>query len=91
MLINKPSDIFNPISITALTSEDGQNFTEVAKVEYPVELQSDPEGIKDYTLTFPETSAKYLKVVAVPVQSKPEWHARKGRKGFIFIDEIIVK
>lgn len=91
MLIDKPSDIFNPVSIAVYTSVDGTEFTEVAKEEYPVQLQNDPDGLFDYTVTFPETSAKYVKVVAEPVKSKPEWHARKGRSAFVFIDEVIVK
>ena len=87
----KYDDIFNPADITVYTSDDNKKFTEVAKAEYETEDQNDPNGTKEYTLEFPETSARYIKVVANPVPAKPEWHERPGTKGFLFIDEVIVK
>lgn len=87
----KYDDIFNPADITVYTSDDNKRFTEVAKAEYETEDQNDPNGTKEYTLEFPETSARYIKVVANPVPAKPEWHERPGTKGFLFIDEVIVK
>lgn len=90
-LIVKYDDIFNPADITVFTSEDGENFTEVAKAEYETEGQNEPNGPKEYALGFAETSARYLKIVANPVPEKPQWHERAGSAGFLFIDEVIVK
>jgi hexosaminidase len=84
--------IFNAKSMTLLTSEDGENFTEVAKMDIPVEgMMDDGNGCKDHTLTFAPTSAKYLKVVAECTTEIPEWHPGAGKPSFIFVDEIIVK
>ena len=83
--------IINPESVTVYTSEDGENFTEVAHMDIEVEGQMDDgNGCQDYTLRFDETSAKYLKVVAETSLSLPDWHPGAGRPGFLFIDEIIV-
>ena len=90
-LILKGEDIFNPLDLKVFTSEDGENFAELAAADYPVESASDPDGIKDYTLTFPETSTNYIKVTAQTVKSLPDWHGRHGRRGYCFVDEIIVK
>ena len=79
-LINKPASIYNPISIAVFTSEDGENFTEVAKAEYPADTKDVADRLEDYTLTFPETNARFMKVVASP-----------AKKAYIFVDEIIVK
>ena len=87
----KYDDIFNPAYITVYTSDNGQDFSEIAKAEYEVEAENEPNAPKEYTLEFPETSARYLKVVAEAIPSKPQWHERPGTKGFLFIDEIIVK
>ena len=87
----KYDDIFNPAYIKVYTSENGKDFTEVANAEYPVEAENEPNGPKEYTLEFPETSARYLKVVADAIPAKPDWHERPKAKGFLFIDEIIVK
>lgn len=90
-VVIKYDDIFNPATLTVLTSEDGQNFNEVGKAEYSIEGEAEVNGLKEYSVTFPETSAKYLRVVSEPVASLPAWHERKGSKGFLFIDEIVVE
>ena len=74
-----------------LVSEDGENFAEVASAEYEPAAQDFEDGIVDYTLNFPETSARYIKVIAPNIESLPTWHHAAGRKGYVFVDEIIVK
>ena len=83
--------IFNPQSIVISVSEDGKTFTEVAKAQYQPEGENDPNDLKEYTLTFPETSARYLKVWAETITSIPAWHPGAGGAGFLFVDEIVVE
>lgn len=90
-LVIKYDYIFHPNDLTISTSDNGTDFTEVASASYPTEGANDPNGPKEYSLDFPETSARYLKVVAGCLESLPEWHSGKGNPGFIFVDEIIVK
>ena len=87
---DKPSYVFLPAKLAVAVSEDGQNYTEVAVQEYEVEGRESPDMLKDFTLTFPETSARYLKITAVPVQSIPDWHYAAGRRTYVFFDEIVV-
>lgn len=90
-LIDKGSHILNPISLSVAVSEDGNEFQEVANVNYPVETAADPDGMKEYTVTFPETAAKFLKVNVGCVTSLPAWVGNPEYQGFIFIDEVLVK
>ena len=83
--------IFNPLDLVVYTSENGKDYTEVARAEYPIEGQDDTNGKKEYTVTFPETSAKYLKITSKVLEELPQWHDGRGRNSFVFIDEIIVK
>ena len=83
--------VFNPQSIVISTSEDGKTFTEVAKEVYGPEGEDEPNALKEYTLTFPETSAKYLKIWAETITSVPAWHPGAGGAGFLFVDEIVVR
>jgi hexosaminidase len=83
--------IFNPLDLVVFTSEDGKNFTEVARAEYPAEGPDEENGKKEYTLTFPETSAKYIKITSRTLEELPQWHDGRGRNAFVFIDEIIVR
>ena len=91
MLADKPSYIFFPEKLAVAVSEDGENFTEVAAVEYEVEGKDSPDMLKEFTLSFPETSARFVKVTATPVQSIPEWHYAAGKRTYVFVDEIIVR
>ena len=84
--------IFGPTYLSVLTSEDGNEYTEIARQDYSVDSNyDDGNGCRDYTVNFPETSAKYLKVQAGCLETLPEWHSGKGRPGFVFVGEIIVK
>ena len=56
-----------------------------------MEGRHEPNGIKEYSITFPETSARYLKVSAKTLETLPDWHPGAGYGAFLFIDEITVK
>ena len=84
--------IFGPKKIAISTSEDGNTYSEVAAEVYEDNGQmTEGNGCQDYTLTFAETTAKYVKVVADTYTELPAWHPGAGYPGFIFVDEIIVK
>lgn len=85
--------IFGPTYVSVLASKDGNEYTEVVHQDYPTDNNyDDGNGCRDYTVEFPETlSAKYLKVKAGCLETLPEWHSGKGRPGFVFVGEIIVK
>ena len=83
--------IFNPLDLTIYTSENGEDFTELAHTEFPVEGKvDDGNGCQKFLASFPETTAKYLKITARVIDSLPEWHSGKGHPGFVFVDEILV-
>jgi hexosaminidase len=83
--------IFNPLNLVVYTSENGEEFTEISRADFPVEGNiDDGNGCQKFSVTFPETSAKYLKVTAGTIKALPEWHSGKGRPGFVFVDEVFV-
>ena len=90
-LVLKPKRLFNPTYISVSVSEDGQNYREIAHKEYPVEVQADPNCIKEYDLSFPETAARYLKLSIGCLKGVPEWHHYFGRNASVYVDEIIVE
>jgi hexosaminidase len=84
--------IFPPTDMTISVSENGKDFTQIAHAEYVLEGGiDDGNGCQEHTLTFPESSARYLKIHAGCIRELPEWHDGAGRPGFLFVDEIIVK
>lgn len=90
-LIEKGSHILNPTNIKVSFSEDGTTFTDPVEVKYPEEGMEDPDGLKVYSVSFPETAAKFIKVKAEGPEHIPAWLGNPEYKGFIFIDEILVK
>jgi hexosaminidase len=83
--------MYAPLGLEAYVSEDCQNFEPLAAEEYPIEEETVPDGIKKYDLEFPETSARYLKVVVKTVPALPEWSERTGKPAYLFLDEIKVE
>ncbi len=80
-----------PLDLVVYTSEDGQNFTEVARLDIPDMAKDDVDGPKEYSVSFPETSAKYLKVTAGRLDRMPDWHLLKGISCSLFVDEVVVR
>ncbi|RMG66752.1 MAG: peptidylprolyl isomerase [Bacteroidetes bacterium] len=53
--------------------------------------ESRPNQIRAITARLEESCAcRYLKVVGMPERSLPGWHPGAGRKGHLFVDEILV-
>ena len=89
--VSKWEDMYAPLGLEAYVSGDGQTFEPLAAEEYPIEEETVPDGIKKYDLDFPETSARYLKVVVRPVPALPQWSERTGKPAYLFLDEIKVE
>ena len=84
--------IMNAKDFTVYTSEDGKEYTEVAHMDITSPDNIDEgNGCIDHTLTFDETSAKYLKVTAGCITELPSWHPGAGNPGFLFVGEVVVK
>ena len=88
--VNKPSQIFNPLSLVVSVSDNGVDYEDIAAIECPAECESDPDGLKNISVMFPETSARYLKVKAECMEYVPSWHHYNGRNASLYIDEVIV-
>ena len=90
-IVIKPKQQFNPTYLSVSVSDDGATYTEIAREEYATEGQFEPNGLKEYKVTFPETAARYLKVSVGCLPAVPQWHHYFGRPGCLSVDEIIVE
>ena len=81
--------VFDATGMQVEVSNDGTTFTKVASEDYSVPT-SHTSGIVRHSLSFPETDARYVKVIAKTLKTIPDWHPGKGKPGFIFVDEIEV-
>lgn len=90
-LVDKGSHIMNPVSLMVMVSDDGENYTQVYAETYPAETAADKDGMKEYTVTFPETTARFIKIEVGCFEYIPDWLGGAPHRAFIFIDEILVK
>jgi len=89
-LVEKGDWVFDARKFSVAISEDGKNFKEIAKEEYPAMTLDNPNQIYDHVLTFDPVKTQYIKVYVQPEHKLPNWHGGKGLQSFIFIDEITV-
>ena len=72
-------------------SNDGSSFTEVGTVNNTVPLDEKTSVIKDFTASFPEQKARFVRVTARVLDGLPKGHPGEGKPAWIFADEIVVK
>ena len=89
-LVEKGDWVFGPRKFSVAISEDGKNFKEIAKEEYPFMTLDNANKIYDHTLTFEPVKTQYIKVFVQPEHKLPNWHGGKGLPAYVFIDEITV-
>jgi hexosaminidase len=85
-----PSWIFLPTAMTISVSDDGRSFRTLKEDEYPVPKVSHAPKIVTWG-TETRARARYVRVQARNVGLCPPWHAGKGDKAWLFVDEIIVE
>ena len=81
--------IFLPSAVTFETSNDGITFTPVQTVSNNISPDEKDPVIKDFTATFPEQKARYVRVTAKNTVC-PKGHPGEGKPAWIFADEIVV-
>jgi predicted alpha-1,2-mannosidase len=81
--------IWYPVKIEYYISTDGVKFESVGTATEEISKSETP-SVKEFTVKT-KASARYIKVVATPMESIPLWHLGAGGKPWIFADEIIIK
>lgn len=89
MLRDQMSNIFLPESISVSVSSDGGDYKEVVVQEYD-SYEEAQNCLTDLMLTFPESSARYIRINVVPIAALPQWRSKDGGDAYVFIDEIII-
>ncbi len=89
-LISTKVGIFGPKQVEFALSNDGADFQVVATIAPdPLRQATGPECRMISTGRLKER-ARYVRVRAENASPIPSWHAAKGRKAWLFIDEITV-
>ena len=88
--IAKGDWVFDARNLSVEVSDDGKTFKKIASEEYPAMKETDKDGVVDHQLTFAPVTTQYVRVIASPEKTLPEWHGGKG-KNTIFMRETSFK
>ncbi|MFT7303711.1 MAG: glucose/arabinose dehydrogenase/cytochrome c551/c552 [Akkermansiaceae bacterium] len=81
--------VFLPTTVEFLISSDGKAFQSVAIMKHEVPVNEPTEHLTLSTKIEP-IEARYIRVNATSLGTIPDWHSAKGRKAWLFVDEILV-
>jgi hexosaminidase len=85
-----PTWIFMPEYVRFFASQDGESFEEIAEIMNTVPPEKKDALIREFKQSFPEITARYIKVFARNIGKCPDWHSGAGQPAWIFADEIVI-
>jgi hypothetical protein len=53
-------------------------------------VKNEPGTLVQQQVSFSPASMKCIKIVAKPIQVLPQWHGGKGKKGWVFMSEVVL-
>jgi hypothetical protein len=89
-LIDIGSYLMPPLSLEVWGGDDPKQLKLLNRIvpEQPTMVKR--QFLQRYDLKFSPVTARYLKLIANPVEKLPKWHPGKGQKGWFFTDEVFV-
>jgi hypothetical protein len=82
--------ILHPYTITCKYSVDGKNYFFLGEIKADTTLKYKTD-IYNFSFKANKQKIRYLKFAITATKFLPDWHAYKGNKSWVFVDEIIVK
>jgi len=83
--------IFKPEEIEILTSSDGIHYNLLFNQKNENVESQKQKRICKYGKQGGNLMCQYIKIIASPLNTIPEWHNGKGKKAWMFVDEIVVR
>ncbi|OOG72423.1 hypothetical protein B0E43_15415 [Algoriphagus sp. A40] len=90
VLVEPSNVIFPPQSIEIWGGDDPNTLRLIGKMKPSLPTKEGEPYIELVTCEFKTASAKYLKVIARPVEKIGAWSGRKGSAGMLLVDELFV-
>ncbi|ETN94314.1 c-type cytochrome domain-containing protein [Zhouia amylolytica] len=82
--------IFFPKSISVYTKDENGNYTKLSEQETSRRGDIMEDKKQRFTLNFPKTAIKNLKIVVNNYGKLPKWHDGAGSDAWLFIDEVLI-
>lgn len=85
---NTGSHIFPPEAVEVWAGRNSQDAKLIKSVKVTQPVAYDTPQISALLIPLPAAKHTYFKVVVKPVSKLPTWHSAKGKKGWVFVDEV---
>lgn len=85
---NVGSHIMPPEEVEVWASRSSRELTKIQTMKIVQPTTYDPAQIVALSIPLKSSRYSYYKLVAKPVAKLPKWHSGKGKKGWVFIDEV---
>ena len=86
--INMGQHIMPPVMVEIWGGNDRKNIKLLKRIEPSPPEDYLPDAVSAIKLPFESSDFRYYRVQALPVKKLPSWHARKGDRGWVFVDEL---
>jgi Planctomycete cytochrome C/Fn3 associated len=89
-LVDIGSQIMPPVEIQVWGGPSPQNLKLLGRLTPEQPEKATPGYLTGYDISFNPTRLSCIRITVTPVDKLPAWHPGKGKKGWIFFDEIFV-
>ncbi len=83
--------IFAPREVSFYTSDTGIDFQQHACLSANTPEQLNRIVIEEFSKSFTNLKARYIKVTAKNLKKCPDWHPSGGNHAWLFADEIVIR
>ena len=90
LLKSTEQSIFLPVTMQVWGGADKSHLKLLGHINSPIPPKNEPGLLVQQTISFNPISVKCIKIVAQPVKVIPKWHASKGKRGWVFLNEVVV-
>jgi len=81
--------LFLPTTLEVWGGMDKSDLKLLGQIIPPLPTKNEPATLVQQTISFAPASIRCIKIIAKPIQSLPKWHAGKGKKGWVFLSEVV--
>jgi hypothetical protein len=85
---NVGSHIFPPEEVEVWAGRNPMEIKLINSMKIPPPVTYDPAQIAALMIPLKASRFSYYKLIAKPVNKLPAWHSGKGKKGWVFVDEV---
>jgi hypothetical protein len=85
---NLGSSAFPPSEVSIYGGKNRYDLKLIKTIKIKMPIANDASRVEALPMMLGDVDYPYYKVMAKPVDKLPGWHSSKGKKGWIFIDEI---